>query len=42
MRLKEILERVLSQGYAHIKDLRADLLQVYQQVPDRVQDTSIL
>jgi serine/threonine protein kinase len=42
MRLKEILERVLSQGYAHIKDLRADLLQVYQQVPDRDQDTSIL
>jgi serine/threonine protein kinase len=41
MRLKEILECVLNQGYPHIKDLRADLVEVYQQLPDRVQDAPI-
>jgi hypothetical protein len=41
MRLKEILECVLNQGYPHIKDLRADLVEVYQQLPDLVQDAPI-
>jgi hypothetical protein len=35
-RVKEILEQVLHQGYSQIKDLRNDLLQVYQQIPDTV------
>jgi len=33
-RVKEIMEQVLKQGYSHVRDLRADLLQVYQQAPD--------
>ncbi len=41
MRLKEILECVLNQGYPHMKDLRADLVEVYQQLPDRVQGAPI-
>ena len=34
--VKEILEQVLDQGYAQIKDLRVDLVQVYQQIPETV------
>jgi serine/threonine protein kinase len=41
MRVKEILEGVLSQGYPHIKELRADLLQVYQQLPEQAQDAPV-
>jgi serine/threonine protein kinase len=31
-RIKEILEKVLSEGYASIRDLRQDLYQVYEQI----------
>lgn len=34
--VKEILEKVLDQGYAQIKNLRIDLVQVYQQIPEAV------
>ncbi len=34
VRVKELLEQVLNQGYTQIRDLRVDLVQVYQQVPD--------
>ncbi|HSF80769.1 MAG TPA: hypothetical protein VLA49_06025 [Anaerolineales bacterium] len=37
LRLKEILEQVLNQGYAQVKDLRADLVQVYEQATSVVQ-----
>ena len=37
VRLKEILEQVLNGGYAQIRDLRADLVQVYEQAPTLVQ-----
>lgn len=33
-RVKEILEQVLHQGYSQMRDLRNDLVQVYQQVPE--------
>lgn len=36
--VKDILEGVLNQGYSQMRDLRADLLEVYQQIPDPVQD----
>lgn len=32
--IKEILERVLGEGYSQVKDLRQDLLQLYQQMPE--------
>jgi serine/threonine protein kinase len=35
-RAKEILEQALAQGYAQIRDLRLDLVQVYQQIPEAV------
>jgi hypothetical protein len=35
-RVKEIIESVLNQGYTYLKDLRQDLVQVYQQIPDPV------
>jgi serine/threonine protein kinase len=38
LRVKEILEQVLNQGYTHIKDLRADLVRVYQQVSKQAQE----
>lgn len=34
VRVKELLEQILNQGYTLVKDLRQDLLQVYQQVPE--------
>ena len=34
--VKEILEKVLDQGYAQIRNLRIDLVQVYQQIPEAV------
>jgi serine/threonine protein kinase len=34
VRVKELLEQVLNQGYTQVRDLRLDLVQVYQQVPD--------
>lgn len=37
-RVKEILEQVLNQGYTQIRDLRKDLVQVYEQMPDAAQD----
>jgi len=37
IRIKEILEQVLNQGYTQVKDLRADLVQVYEQAPSVVQ-----
>ncbi len=37
IRLKEILEQLLNQGYAQAKDLRADLVQVYEQALTAVQ-----
>lgn len=37
-RVKEILEQVLAQGYSYTKDLRADLVQVYQQVANQAQE----
>jgi serine/threonine protein kinase len=37
IRVKEVLEQVLNQGYTRVKDLRADLVQIYEQVPDLVQ-----
>jgi serine/threonine protein kinase len=37
VRVKELLEQVLNQGYTHVRDLRADLIQIYQQIPDQVQ-----
>ena len=36
-RLKEILEQLLNGGYAQVKDLRHDLVQVYEQAPAPVQ-----
>jgi len=39
LRIKEILEQVLAQGYSHTRDLRADLVRVYQQVSSQAQDT---
>jgi serine/threonine protein kinase len=33
-RVKEILAQVLRQGYLQMKDLRNDLVQVYQQIPE--------
>ncbi|MEJ2266788.1 MAG: hypothetical protein P8X95_25370 [Anaerolineales bacterium] len=36
--VKETLEQVLNQGYTHIRDLRKDLVQIYEQMPDRAQD----
>jgi serine/threonine protein kinase len=35
--VKEILEQVLNQGYTHIRDLRKDLVQIYEQMPDPAQ-----
>ena len=35
-RVKEIIEGVLNQKYTYLKDLRQDLAQVYQQIPDPV------
>ncbi len=32
-RVKEILEKVLNQGYAQVKDLRIDLAELYEQMP---------
>ncbi len=40
IRVKEIMQQVLNQGYTLMRDLRADLIQVYQQVPGPVQDTA--
>lgn len=37
VRIKEIVEQVLNQGYDRVKDLRADLVQVYEQAPNLVQ-----
>ncbi len=37
VRVKELLEQVLNQGYTHVRELRQDLLQVYLQVPDHNQ-----
>lgn len=31
--LRAILERTLNQGYTHVRDLRQDLLDIYQQLP---------
>jgi serine/threonine protein kinase len=36
VRIKEILECVLNQGYTHLRDLRLDLVQVYEQLADSV------
>jgi serine/threonine protein kinase len=36
VQVKEILEKVLNQGYAHLRDLHGDLVQIYQQLPDSV------
>ena len=33
-RVKEILEQVLNQGYTQVRDLRADLAELYEQIPD--------
>jgi serine/threonine protein kinase len=33
-RIKEILEQALNQGYVHFRDLRQDLLMLYQQMPE--------
>ena len=33
LQVKDILERVLNQGFSQIRELRADLVQVYQQIP---------
>jgi hypothetical protein len=33
-RIKEILEQVLAQGFPQFRDLRMDLFQVYQQIPE--------
>ena len=41
LRVKEILEQVLAQGYSHTRDLRADLVRVYQQVSHQAQDAGI-
>jgi hypothetical protein len=38
-RVKEILEQTLRQGYLYARDLRQDLEEVYQQIPDSAQDT---
>ncbi|MEJ2352744.1 MAG: hypothetical protein P8Y03_23400 [Anaerolineales bacterium] len=35
--VKVILEQVLNQGYTHIRDLRKDLVQIYEQMPDPAQ-----
>ncbi len=35
-RVKEILEQVLNQGYTHFRELRKDLVEVYEQIPDPV------
>jgi serine/threonine protein kinase len=35
--VKEILENVLNQGYAHLKDLREDLAQIFRQLPEPAQ-----
>ena len=32
-RVKEILEQTLNQGYTHIRDLRQDLAELYEQIP---------
>lgn len=34
VQVKAVLEKALSQGYAHIRDLRKDLAGVYQQIPE--------
>lgn len=39
-RVKEMLEQVLQRGYSQIRDLRMDLAQVYQQIPDSAQGTN--
>ena len=36
-RIKEILEKVLNQGYTQVRDLRQDLIQIYQQVSNTAQ-----
>jgi hypothetical protein len=35
-RVKEILEKVLGEGYATIRDLRQDLVEVFEQLPETV------
>lgn len=36
-RVKEILEQILTRGYTHIRDLRQDLVELYEQIPAAVQ-----
>jgi serine/threonine protein kinase len=36
-RVKEIIEQLLNQGYTNIRDLRRDLAQVFEQIPDPAQ-----
>jgi hypothetical protein len=39
LRVKDILERVLNQGYTQVRELRAHLAQVYQEIPTPAEGT---
>ena len=39
LRVKEILEQVLNQGFSQVRELRAHLAQMYQEIPAPVEET---